>query len=345
LFDSNQPVDLSSLIGSSESQPALSAAWIGEGRLIAGNRGSGSLTVWDDAESAVGLDNAAVADLASMPASGGLAAGLSSGSTWNNVGTAFLGGPGAGSAKSTSPDGTQVSAQTKTPPVNAGAGTVSASDDSSTPAATQTATSAGGQSTSTIPDSATMAGGSSTVGGSSGSALSAATSGATGTAGSGGTVSGPDNSNSAARANADRAVRAQVIDPTNNNGDFSLDPRKLLSLDLGGPSTPRGPDSQLDVSGNGPDGGDGNTPPTQPSSGSPTVTTPDFSNPTVQSNQIQQDFQQSEPGTNGSFAAAVKSNVAIATPELGSLWLLASALIVLSIAAWKKHSKRGRKAA
>jgi hypothetical protein len=67
----------------------------------------------------------------------------------------------------------------------------------------------------------------------------------------------------------------------------------------------------------------------------------DFSGATFKIDGLQPGFLYTDMFSNGSFTLLAQNDgvSTTATPEPGSLWLLASALIVLSVAVWRKNSK------
>jgi T5SS/PEP-CTERM-associated repeat protein len=136
-----------------------------------------------------------------------------------------------------------------------------------------------------------------------------------------------------------------IVDPAVVDvlGDFTLSPGGTLQLDIGG-ITP-GLFSQLDISGFGLFQGtidfdfiDGFAPTTGESFDLIHAVGVDFSDTRFQIEGLEPGFQYTTAFSNGSFTL-VAENDGVSTPEPGSWWLLASALSILSVIAWRKNSK------
>jgi T5SS/PEP-CTERM-associated repeat protein len=139
-----------------------------------------------------------------------------------------------------------------------------------------------------------------------------------------------------------------IIDPAVVDvfGNFTLLPSGVLQLDIGGIT----PDlfSQLDISGFGLFQGtvdfdfiNGFAPTTAESFDLINALTADLSGANFQIDGLEPGFLYTDSFSNGSFILVAQNDgvSTTATPEPSCLWLLASALIILSVAVWRKNAK------
>jgi T5SS/PEP-CTERM-associated repeat protein len=139
-----------------------------------------------------------------------------------------------------------------------------------------------------------------------------------------------------------------IIDPAVVDvlGDFTLLPSGVLQLDIGGITLDLF--SQLDISGFGRFQGtidfdfiNGFAPTTGESLDLINALGADFSGATFTIDGLEPGFLYTDSFSNGSFALVAQNDgvSTTATPEPSPVWFLASALIITSIAAWRKNSK------
>lgn len=139
-----------------------------------------------------------------------------------------------------------------------------------------------------------------------------------------------------------------IVDPAVVDvfGNFTLLPNGVLQLDIGGIT----PDlfSQLDISGFGLFQGtvdfdfiNGFAPTTGESFDLINALGADFSAANFKIDGLEPGFVYTDTFANGSFDLVAQNDgvSTTATPEPSSLWLLASALVILSVAVWRKNSK------